>query len=372
MRIGLDARLNAYRRGGIAEYTRQLLTAMAPLADGDEFLVLQHRNHECPLVVAPNVRRITTLTPPHHRLEQVALPVELLPLRLDILHCPDFVAPRRRPCPAVVTIHDLAFLRYAEILDDNARRYYSQVGASARRANAIIAVSEATRQDVSALLDLPPERIDLVYEAAAPVFQPLALAENEQRELNQHRLVAGSFALFVSTLEPRKNLPTLLKALRACRDRQPATPYRLVIAGERGWRYDEIFATVRDLRLADDLVFLGGVTQQDLVWLYNACRLYINPSLYEGFGLPVLEALACGAPTLIAATSSLPEVAGDAALQTPPTDVEAWADVIERLWHDEEQRCDLARRGPLQAAQFSWQRAARETLAIYRRVATPS
>jgi glycosyltransferase involved in cell wall biosynthesis len=365
--VGLDARMNAYRGGGIPAYTSQLLAAMAPLASDMKLVALQHRSQRTPLVQATNVRRAALWTPPHHRLERWALPAEVLPLRLDVLHCPDFIAPRRRPCPAVVTIHDLAFLHFPEILDAGARRYYGQVRASVWHADAVIAVSESTRRDICRLLDLPPQRIDVVYEAAAPIFAPRPLPDNATRTINRQTLQAGTFALFVSTLEPRKNLPTLLRALRLCCDRRPDVPYHLAIAGTRGWRDREIFAVVRDLRLYDRLTFLGGVAQDDLRWLYNACVLYANPSRYEGFGLPVLEALACGAPALVSDTSSLPEVAGDAALLLPPHDVAAWAEALARVWHNADLRADLARQGPAQAATFSWQRAARETLDIYRR-----
>lgn len=368
MRIGIDTRLNAYRRGGIQEYTRQLLTALASLPGHDIFVSLQHREHQRPLVVAPRVQRATLLTPPHHRLEQWSLPVELTRLRLDLLHCPDFIAPRLRPCPAVVTIHDLAFLRYPEILDDEARRYYDQVRTSVWHADAVIAVSAATRNDIYQFLDLPLERIDLVYEAAAPIFAPQLLREDAERQFDQYRLRAGTFALFVSTLEPRKNLPTLLKALAVCRQRRPEIPYCLVVVGTRGWRDAAIFETIQECHLEEAVIFLGGIDQQDLLWLYNACMLYANPSLYEGFGLPVLEALACGAPALVSDVSSLPEIAGEAALRLPPRDVAAWADAFAQVWHDPDIRHTLAERGPTQAAHFSWQRAAQETLAIYRRV----
>ncbi len=370
MRVGIDARLNAYRRGGISEYTRQLLTALAPLAQPDTLFSLQHRDHLRPLVVAPNVSRATLFTPPHHRLEAWSLPVELLRLRLDLIHFPDFIAPKRRSCPAIVTIHDLAFLHFPDILDDNARRYYSQVHASVQHADAVIAVSEATRRDIARLLDLPLERIDLVYEAAAPMFAPIMLADGETRQINQQVLRAGNFMLFVSTLEPRKNLPTLLKALRLCHDRRPDIPYSLVVAGARGWRDQAIFDTLRDLRLSDSVLLLGNIQPEDLRWLYNACVMYVNPSLYEGFGLPVLEALACGAATIVSDVSSLPEIVGDAALLVPPQDVLAWAEIIERIWQNNDLRHDLEQRGPLQAARFSWQRCAEETLAIYRRVVT--
>ncbi len=369
MRIGIDARLNAYRQGGIAQYTRQLLAAMAPLAPDDEFVALQHHSQGRPLVVAPNVRHAAMLTPPHNRYEQWSLPVELWPRRLDVLHCPDFIAPRRRPCPAVVTVHDLAFEHFPEILDAEARRYYGQVRAAVHDADAVIAVSQATRRDIAALLDLPPERIDVVYEAADPRFAPLPLEPGARRTVNGHELEAGAFLLFVSTIEPRKNLETLLRALRICLDRQPSLGLKLAAAGARGWLDEPIYALARELRLGDALTFLGPVGPDDLAWLYSACRLYLNPSLYEGFGLPALEALACGAPSVVADTSSLPEVVGDAALVVPPRDAEAWAETILRLWDDEAARADLARRGPARAAEFSWQRAARETLAIYRRIA---
>ncbi|NJO06918.1 MAG: glycosyltransferase family 4 protein, partial [Chloroflexaceae bacterium] len=341
MRVGLDARLNAYRRGGIPHYTEQLLAALAPLAPDDTLIALQHVKQLQPLLRAPNVQRATLFTPPHHRLEAWALPVELVPQRLDVVHCPDFVAPRRRTCPAVVTIHDLAFLHFPEILDDNARRYYGQVRETVQHADAVIAVSENTRADIANLLDLPAERVDVVYEAAAPRFCPVALPAAAVRQINGRRVQAGRFALFVSTIEPRKNLPTLLHALRVCIDRHPQTPYHLVIAGLPGWRDEQIYATARDLRLDAALTWLGGVSQDDLHWLYNACVLYANPSLYEGFGLPVLEALASGAAVLASHTSSLPEVAGDAAVLLPPLDVAAWADALEQYWHDADQRAML-------------------------------
>jgi len=367
MRIAIDARLNAYRQGGIPQYTRQLMTALADVATEDQIVSFQHRDQLRPLAIAPNVVRRTALTPPHHRFEQWTLPLEVLLARPDVLHCPDFIAPTRRSCPAVVTIHDLAFMHYPEILDVSARAYYGQVISNTPRADAIIAVSESTRQDIAQFLDIPIEQIDVIYEAAAPLYTQIELRAGEARVLNSTPVAAGTFMLFVSTLEPRKNLPTLLQALRICLDRRPDTNYQLVIVGRRGWRDEAIFQTARDLKLADHVLFTGGVGQYDLRWLYNACRLYINPSLYEGFGLPLLEAMACGAPCLAAATSSLPEIGGDAAIYVPPLEAEQWADQIMALWDDEDRRAELGRRGVARAQRFSWNRAARETLKVYRR-----
>lgn len=368
MRIAIDARLNAYRRGGIPEYTRQLLQAMALEEPRSTFISLQHRDQQRPLVQQPNVKRRTVLTPPHHRLEQWALPAELLRDPPDLLHCPDFVVPLRRRLPAVATIHDLAFIHFPEILDDNARRYYAQVKVSVHSADAVIAVSEATRKDMVNLLDLPAERIDLVYEAASPFFSPLDLAEDASNTIGGHELRKDGFVLFVSTIEPRKNLPMLLHALKISRERYPERDYRLVVAGSKGWRYQPIFDTVKELALGDVVHFVGGVSNDELRWLYNACRVYANPSLYEGFGLPALEALACGAPSLISDTSSLPELVGESAILLPPTNSEAWADALDTLWVDDDRRADLKAKGPLQASNFSWQKAAQQTLGIYRRV----
>jgi|GEM_PF-30332 glycosyltransferase involved in cell wall biosynthesis len=365
MRIAIDARLNAYRQGGIPQYTRQLLTALAEVAHDDEFVSLQHRQHLRPLVVASNVTRRTVFTPPHHRFEQWTLPLEVMLARPDVLHCPDFIAPTRRNFPAVVTIHDLAFMHYPHILDDAARAYYGQIRENAARADAVIAVSEATRQDIAQFLDIPIENIAMIYEAAAPIFHPISIREGEARVLGSTAIAADSFMLFMSTLEPRKNIPTLLQALRICIDRHPERPYRLVLAGSRGWRDESIFETARDLKLGDHVLFVGSVGQYDLRWLYNACRFYINPSLYEGFGLPLLEAMACGAPCLAALTSSLPEIGGDAAIYVPPLEADLWADAIEMLWEDQDRRAELSRLGLAQAQRFSWQRAARETLQVY-------
>src|SRR5262245_40992792 len=368
MRIAIDARLNAYRQGGIPQYTRQLLTALAEVAQDDQIISLQHRDQLRPLAIAPNVIRRTALTPPHHRFEQWTLPLEVLLARPSVLHCPDFIAPVRRPCPAVVTIHDLAFMHYPEILDEAASAFYGQVKTNAPRADAIIAVSEATRQDIAQFLDIPIEQIDVIYEAAAPLYTQINLRVGEARVLNGTPIEADTFMLFVSTLEPRKNLPTLLHALRICLDRRPDVAYRLVVVGRRGWRDEAIFNAVRDLKLGEHVLFVGPVGQYDLRWLYNACRIYINPSLYEGFGLPLMEAMACGAACLVAATSSLPEIGGNAALYIPPLDAGLWADAIEALWDDQERREELGRLGCAQAQRFSWKRTARETLKVYQQV----
>ncbi len=374
MRVGIDMRLNSYRVGGIPAYTSQLLTALGQVAKPEEhFVAIRHRK---PLLHAvadqPGITTRRVVTPPHHRWEQMLLPLELANLRADVLHFPDFIPLFRRHTPTVITVHDLAFLHYPEILDAAAANFYGQIGRAVEHAAAIIAVSNSTRNDLIRLLHVDPTKIEVIYEAAAPHFQLLELSAQAERTINGHALRADTFALFVGTIEPRKNLITLLRALRLLLDQATGELPCLVVAGARGWLDDAVFATVAELRLHDAVKFVGPATPSDLVWLYNACRLSLHPELYSGFGLPVLEAMQSGAPTIVADTSSLPEVAGDAALLLPPQDAGSWAAAWVRLWTDEAQRKQLRRRGLQRAAQFSWTTTARATLELYQRIAHTS
>ena len=371
MSIVVDARLNAYRNGGIPQYTRQLMHAMAAEAPTTAFTLLQHRRQPERLITAANVTRRVVYTPPHHRWESWVLPLEIGVIRPQVVLFPDFVAPIRRNFPAVVTIHDLAFLHFDDLLDDNAKAFYAQVGQSAKRADGIIAVSQSTKNDIVTLLDIAPERVTVIHEAAAAHYTPLPLTPHERRRINNIDVTANGYILFVSTIEPRKNLPVLLQALRIVRDRHPNRHYHLVAAGARGWRETPILQQIDHLRLHDAITLLGSVHDDDLHWLYANSRIYANPSRYEGFGLPLLEALACGAPALASDTSSLPEIGGDAPHYLPADDPLAWADALELLWDDDALRATMAARGPVQAAMFSWQRAATETLQLLNRVAKP-
>jgi len=366
MRIGLDARLLYYQQAGIAQYTQRLLTALAEIDHQNNYVVLQSRKDRRRLVSAPNFRRHPLWTPPHHRGEQLTLPLELAPLRLDVLHAPDFIPPLRRNCRAVITVHDLAFLLFPGLLTAESQRYYGQIRRAVQSAEAIIAVSDSTRRDLIAHTAAPADKITVVYEAAGPAFQPVTDAATLAAVRQKYGL-PQDFVLFVGTIEPRKNLATLLKAFQVSRFTFHAL--KLVIAGRQGWLFEEILAQARELGPA--VQFIGGVLPEDLPALYSAARLFVLPSLYEGFGLPVLEAMACGTPVVCSHASSLPEVAGDAALLVEPHDVDGLAAALQRALTDEALRGGMIERGLAQAARFSWEKAARETLAVYRAVSYP-
>jgi glycosyltransferase involved in cell wall biosynthesis len=233
-----------------------------------------------------------------------------------------------------------------------------------QRAREVIAVSESTRRDLVRCYGVHPAKVTVVHEAAAPHFRPAS--PETIAAVRARYALPENFVLTVGTIEPRKNLSCLLDALQRLRQRGDAT--RLVIVGSRGWLYEGFFRHLEELQLGDAVLLPGYVPDADLPAIYSAATLCVLPSLYEGFGLSVLEAMACGTAVVCSRTSSLPEVGGDAARYFDPNDVEEMAEVIGTMWHDEALRAEMGRRGLAQARRFSWARAAEETMAVYQRV----
>jgi glycosyltransferase involved in cell wall biosynthesis len=369
-----------YRRaGGIGQYTLSLLRAFAelPEASGSRVDLLQMHADRRPAVRASLFRRVPVWTPPHHRWEQPALGLELLKLRPQpaLIHTPDFVPPRYRRFQAVANIQDLAFLKFPELtlLDDESKRYYGQVPRAAQDADALIALSESARDDIVGMLGVPPAKVAVIPAAAGPHFTPPADVAAAQREAAlKHGMPAleeGGYILFVSTIEPRKNIPLLLEAYSLVRDRGRVAPMpMLALAGREGWLYEQVYRRIDELGLCSHVRLLGGVPERSLPDLYRGARIFCLPSIYEGFGLPALEALACGVPTIVSTGGSLPEVVGESGVTLDPHDPEAWAAAIERLLLDKDQEERLRAAGPVQAARFSWHRAALETWALYERI----
>ncbi len=368
MRIGIDARLAHYRQAGISRYTLQLIEGLARCntQHEDEFVILQSIKSREPILDRPNFSLRRLVTPSHHRFEQLLLPLELSTVRLDVLHSPDFVPPFKRKFRSVITIHDLAFMLYPHFLTKDAARYYGQIDQAVKSADAIIAVSQATKKDIVSLLGVPESKVTVIYEAASPSFRPLKMPDLVQR-VRERFGVFSDFILFVNTIEPRKNVPMLLKAFRRLLDNYHPD-VKLLLAGEKGWLYDEVFRLSTALNLAEDVIFLGRVSTEELLWLYNTARMLVAPSLYEGFGLTPLEAMACGTPVVVSNVSSLPEVVGDAGLLVNPNDDDALAVAMWRLLSEPELRECLIQKGFKRAAFFSWDKAARETLDLYHRL----
>lgn len=366
MRVGIDARVVPYQRGGISTYIQELVAAFCQLESEHRFCLLQSRKGGWPTPLPPCIESSRLWTPPHHPLEQWVLPLELAFHPMDVLHSPDFIPPFWRRCPVVITVHDLAFLLYPESKSPEALYYYGQVKRAVAEAEGIIAVSETTKRDLQELLSIPPDRIDVVYHGVDRFYRPLEDVE-VVRAFCQERGLPEGFILWVSTLEPRKNLAALLHALAQAT--LPDDKSTLVLVGTPGWRYEESKALLDRLGLRQRVILYGPATKDELLYLYNAAWTLVYPSLYEGFGLPPLEAMACGTPVLSSTAPALREVLGEAPLYFHPEDAATLSGHLMRLAEDEALQCQLREAGLVRAAVFRWQETARRTLAVYEKAA---
>jgi glycosyltransferase involved in cell wall biosynthesis len=307
---------------------------------------------------------------------RLPLPVETITGPIDLFHSPDFTLPPvRRGTRTLLTVHDLSFIRDPDSAVPVLRHYLNQVvPRSVIRADRVLADSLATRDDLIELYHTPPEKISVLYSGVNPVFQPITDPTSINAVRARYQLGDAPFILAVGTLQPRKNYTRLIQAFSALIAQHPrsaslrglSSALRLVIAGGKGWLYEAIFAEVQRLKLQERVVFPGFVADADLPALYSAARVLAYPSLYEGFGLPMLEAMACGTPVVTSTASCLPEVAGEAALCVPPTEVDALAHALDQALSDESLRSGLRFKGLARAKEFTWDRAARELVQQYR------
>ncbi len=370
MHIGIDATALPRQPVGAGNYIIQLIRAFARGSFQTEFTIFTQR-HALPLLGVSERRGFRRVILPDQspamRLlwEQTAFPALAVRHKLDLLHSLHYTLPLAYPGRSVVTFHDLTFFLFPE-LHTMPKRYFFRlfIHLSRHRAAAIIADSESTRQDAIRLAKVPPGKIHTVLLGVTPDFHP----ENDPVLLQSVRLkyhLPERFMLFVGLLEPRKNLPALLQAFASLPPQQP--PVKLVIVGRQGWMYQQTLRLVQELGIADKVHFTGYVDQADLPRVYNLAQMAIYPSTYEGFGLPVLEAMACGTPVISSNISSMPEIAGEAGVLVPPGDIPVLAQAIERLLSDPVECQRRVALGLEQAAKFTWERTADQTIAVYKK-----
>jgi glycosyltransferase involved in cell wall biosynthesis len=369
-RIGIDYTAAITQGAGIGRYVRGLIRALLALDRDHDYRLFAASSTPLPATPFP-VRRLPFhdiwLMRIWHR-ARLPLPAELVTGRVDLFHSPDFTLPPTLPgVPTVLTVHDLSFVRDPDSADDRLRAYLNRVvPRSVGRATHVLADSEATRQDLISLWDTPPDKVTVIYCGVEPGFRPVTDPAKLAAVRDRYDLGAGPYVSSVSTLQPRKNYRRLIQAFAPLAARHP--DLSLVIAGGRGWKYEEILAEPERIGLGDRVRFPGFVADDDLPALLSAAELFAYPSLYEGFGIPILEAMACGTPVIASGRSSLPEVTGDAGLQVDPLDIAALTAGMEKLLTDHNLRADLVRRGRERAAQFTWPAAARQLLAVYTRL----
>jgi glycosyltransferase involved in cell wall biosynthesis len=361
-----------YRGAGVSNYSRHLLQALGELTQGttDRVTALISDTHfqtvglhlqRTPAILQHPLARIVW--------EQTLLPAQLQQLHADLVHGLVNILPLATRIPSVVTVHDLSFLRVPETLPAAKRLYLARLcQASVVKARRVIAVSRQTADDLRALFGVPAQKIEVIHNGVSAAFQPGDEATNAAFR-RQHGL-PERFILYLGTLEPRKNLALLLRAYARWRQTSAeAAGVGLVLAGGKGWFFDEIFRQVQTLGLTQQVRFPGFVPEAELPAWYRAAELFVYPSRLEGFGLPVLEAMACGTPVVCSRAGSLMEIAGDSALTFPPESEDALVACLQLVFSQPALRTALQARGLAQAQQFTWQRAATQTLAVYRAVA---
>ncbi len=369
MRIGIDGRYIEDHFPGIGRYTYNLAAKIPEVAPDVDFVVfynprlLNTRYDMERLARHANLQVVAAETPTLSFKEQYQLRSLVNRHSLDLLHSPYYIKPYWLQCPSVVTMYDLIPMIYPQHLPHRWSAWIFRVTASlaVRSASQIIAISESTKKDVTRLLSGSQGRTTVVHLAADERFRPLG---REQLGKTLQRLgLPREYVLYMGINKPHKNLVFLLRLFA-----QLSTDAKLVLAGKEDPRYSQLREEAQRLKLNDRVVFLGEVADSDLPTLYNGAELFVFPSLYEGFGLPVLEAMACGTPVVCSSASSLPEIVGDAAVTLDPRDAAAWAAAITELLENGELRADLRKKGLARAAGFSWEDTARETFGVYRSV----
>jgi glycosyltransferase involved in cell wall biosynthesis len=359
--IGIDARLTYYRDGGISTYIRRLIQALDGLNPTEDFTVFYHRKDTQQISTQFDYAKLWT--PAHHRIERLALSVELAWRGLDVFHSPDFIPPYRGAKRHVITVHDLTFLHYPQYLTADSRRYYNdKITAACHHADAILAVSEATKRDLISMLNVPESKITVQPHGAGEQYRPMSLDETEP--IRAALDIPRGYILHVGTWEPRKNIIGLLKAYRLLMDAMPDAPPVLLV-GRRGWLFEESQAEIEALGIQDHIIWRENVTDEQLPAVYNMAAVLVSPSFYEGFGMPALEAMACGIVPIVSNRSSLPEVVSDVGLLINPDEPESITAALQQALTDSAWRESQAQAAIERAALFTWERSAQIALQTY-------
>ena len=371
MPIYIDVSAAAHRRAGLGRYAHSLALALDAGYPG-QLALFYNRDRDCRPLAGLEALPVRTVSAGYKPWRMVVYLGQLARVGFDrllpdarLFHAAEHLLPHFRGVPTVLTVHDLIFRLFPEHHKPLNYWYLNlTMPLYCRRAGAIIAISESTRRDLIAYFHIEASRITVVHEAAAPHFRPAAPAQIEA--VRARYGLPGRYLLHVGTLEPRKNLVRLLEALHLLRRGGLDAP--LVLVGAKGWLYEGFFRRLEELGLERAVSLLGYVPDEDLPALYAAATACVLPSVYEGFGLPVLEAMACGTPVVCSRSSSLPELGAGAARYFDPLDVEEMAGALRWVWDDADLRREMSAAGLAQAARFSWARAASETMAVYRSV----
>ena len=352
---------------GIGTYVRNLLRHLSRL-DAETEYVLFCQEVDCGSVeeLGPNFRAIAEVAKPYSFSEQLRIPMDLRREKIDLFHAPHYVLPPLTPCKSVVTIHDCIHLRFPQYLPNRLGQAYawSSMWIATHRASRVLTVSEASKRDILHYFSIPDRRIDVIYNAIDDRLGEEPSPEDIERVRDRYQLNAP-YVLYAGNIKPHKNLERLIEAFHMLRQDPDLAHVKLLIIGDEVSKYATLRRAVHRYKLHKYVRFFGFVPDKTLAVLYRLARVFVFPSLYEGFGFPPLEAMASGAPVITSNVSSLPEVVGDAALLIDPLDPVAIADAMRRVLMDSDLREDLRQRGLRRVKEFSWERSVRRVREIY-------
>jgi glycosyltransferase involved in cell wall biosynthesis len=364
VRIAIDAR--KLRDFGIGTYIRNLLRHLARLDATTEFVVLC-REQDCAFVteLGENFRAVTEPSRPYSLREQFAIPLELRRAGVNLFHAPHYVLPPMTPCRSVVTIHDCIHLRFPQYLPSRLGYAYarSSLWVAAHRSARVLTVSEASKRDILEYFRVPESKVTVIYNAIDERFHEEPPADEVMRVQERYQLT-DPFILYAGNIKPHKNLERLIEAFHMVR-RGELEHIKLLIIGDEISKYATLRRAVHRYKLHKHVRFFGFVPDATLAILYRLARVFVFPSLYEGFGLPPLEAMASGTPVITSNLSSLPEVVGDAAMLIDPYQPDAIAGAMRRVLQDERLRDDMRERGLARVREFSWARSVKQVREIY-------
>jgi glycosyltransferase involved in cell wall biosynthesis len=376
MKIAIDVRTVLPNRSGVGNYVLHLVQNLRQVDPGPIYYFLAQKKN---LSLLGNLAReqnplLTIFSHENHPLsdfwEHFILPIRLKRMGINVFHGPASLIPfRKNHCGLIVTIHDLVAFLFPETIPLKYGAYMRYLLRQAvKRADKIIAVSYHTKKDLIQILKVPSEKIVVIHEAPSPIFYPYDKKEAQVR-LKQRYGITKKFIYHLGNIEPRKNLIVLLEAFtRVCQDL--GDEYQLVVSGQKGWLTRSLSHFLINYPAKDQVLFTGYVPMEDIPLFMNGAELFVFPSLYEGFGLPVLEAMSCGTPVISSNRSSIPEIVGLAGVLVDPTDIRELADSIIGLLRNPEEKMRLSQLGKEQSARFSWDEVARKTLDVYRSVSS--
>lgn len=353
MKIAIDVQTTLGQPTGFGFYVSNLTKGLNSLANGNNFVLIRPDSET------------DFSTPRRFYWDQVTYPRKAKAAKVDLIHQPCFSAPLLVRCPVVITIHDIISLLYPESIPFASRMFYSKwMPLTYGKANKIITISQSTKNDIVRVLKIPEEKITVIPLAVDEKFEQPIKGEEVARVKKKYKL-SQDYILHVGTLEPRKNLQFLIDVFSEVIRKGKNSSLNLVITGKKGWYYEGLFRRARELNLEDRVIFTGYVDEADKPAIYKGAKIFAFPSVYEGFGLPPLEAMASGVPVVSSNTSSIPEVIGEAGVLLPPNDTEKWVRAITELNTNEDMRKKYIKLNKERVKNFSWIKTAKATIDVY-------